>query len=92
MSENSIENRLSRIEQLLIISTKEVLNTREAALLLGISEGRLLHLTSAREIPHYKNGTRNYFRKSELEQAMLGQRIPTNQEISNAAAAYCAAR
>lgn len=49
-----VEERLERIERLLLLGSKEVLNTSEIALLLGISESRVRHLTSAKKIPHYK--------------------------------------
>ena len=40
-----VEERLERIERLLLLGSKEVLNTSEIALLLGISESRVRHLT-----------------------------------------------
>ena len=39
-----VEERLERIERLLLLGSKEVLNTSEIALLLGISESRVRHL------------------------------------------------
>ena len=62
-----VEERLERIERLLLLGSKEVLNTSEIALLLGISESRVRHLTSAKKIPHYKQGNKIYFRKKEIE-------------------------
>lgn len=53
-----VEERLERIERLLLLGSKEVLNTSEIALLLGISESRVRHLTSAKKIPHYKQGNK----------------------------------
>ncbi len=83
-----IEKRLERIERLLVIGTKEVLNTADVALLLDVSESRIRHLTSAREIPYYKQGGRTYFKKSDIEEWQLSQRIPTNQEIKRMATGY----
>lgn len=83
-----IEQRLARIERLLIIGTKEVLTTSDVALLLNVSESRIRHLTSAREIPYYKQGGKTYFKKSEIEEWQLSQRIPTNQEIKRRATTY----
>lgn len=83
-----IEKRLERIERLLVIGTKEVLNTADVALLLDVSESRIRHLTSAREIPYYKQGGRTYFKKSDIEEWQLSQRIPTNQEIKRMATSY----
>lgn len=84
----NIEQRLERIERLLIIGSKEVLTTSDVALLLNISESRVRHLASAREIPYYKQGSRTYFKKSEIEEWQLSQRIPTNKEIKRKATTY----
>lgn len=84
----SIEQRLERIERLLIITSKEVLTTSDMAILLNVSESRIRHLTSAREIPYYKQGGKTYFKKSEIEEWQLSQRIPSNQEIKCKAATY----
>jgi hypothetical protein len=43
----TIAEQLSHIEQLLIISSKAVLNTREVAIMLGVTEDRVRHLVSA---------------------------------------------
>lgn len=77
-----MSEQLDRIEKLLTLSIKNVLNTRECAILLGISEGRVRHLASERKLPHYKRGTKTYFSKSEVEQWMLEKRIPTDEEIN----------
>lgn len=53
-----VEERLERIERLLLLGSKEVLNTSEIALLLGISESRVRHLTSSKKIPHYSRATK----------------------------------
>lgn len=84
----TIEQRLERIERLLIIGSKEVLTTSDVALLLNISESRVRHLASAKEIPYYKQGGRTYFKKSEIEEWQLSQRIPTNKEIKRRATTY----
>lgn len=85
-----IEQRLERIEKLLIVGMKEVLTTSDLALLLNVSSSRIRHLTSAREIPYYKQGCRTYFKKSEIEAWQLSQRIATNEEINSQASTYIA--
>lgn len=80
-----IEQRLERIERLLVIGTKEVLNTGEVALMLNVTPSRIRHLASDREIPHYKQGNKTYFKKSEIEAWQLSHRIATNQEIMSEA-------
>lgn len=84
----STEERLERIERLLLISSKEVLTTSECALMLDISESRLRHLTSEKEIPHYKNGRNLYFKKSEIEQWQTKYKVLTKDEINAQASTY----
>ena len=87
----SIDERLARIEARLAMSVSEVMTVREVALLLGRSESRIRHLVSRREIPHYKNDRGQVtFRKSEIEEWRLGQRVPTNAEIESKAATHIA--
>lgn len=80
--------RLERIERLILLSAKEALTVSEVALMLGISESRVRHLTSEKEIPYYKQGKNTYFKKSEVENWMLKDRIPTNDEIRSKATTY----
>lgn len=82
----SIEERLERMERLLVIGTKNVLNTAEAALMLGVSESRVRHLCCERRLPYYKQCGKTYYRKQEIEDWMLAERIPTDNEISSIAA------
>lgn len=84
----TIDERLERIERLLVVSSKEVLTTADAALMLNVSESRVRHLTSAKEIPYYKQGGRTYFKKSEIEEWQLAQRVPTNEEIRRRGTTY----
>jgi excisionase family DNA binding protein len=83
-----LAERLERIERLVMISSKEAFNVREAALFLGLSESRVRHLVHGRLIPHYKKGANVFFRKSELEDWMLQDRIPTIDEIEQEAYRY----
>ncbi|WP_418176970.1 helix-turn-helix domain-containing protein [Alistipes putredinis] len=83
-----VEERLERIERLLLISSKEALNTSEVALLLDISESRVRHLTCAKKIPHYKQGNKIYFKKKEIEAWQLQSRIQTNDEIKSRGTTY----
>lgn len=84
-----LTERLGRIEKLLLLQSKEVLNVAEAAMILGLSEDRLRHLVSDRKVPHYKSETgRVSFKKSELDTWRLGTRVPTQQEIDTQATTY----
>lgn len=73
--------RLERIERLAALGAKLVLNTDEAAEFLGLSKSRMHHLTSARLIPHYRQGGRLYFRKAELEAWLTAHRVMTETEV-----------
>ena len=83
-----VEERLERIERLLLLGSKEVLNSSEIALLLGITESRVRQLASAKKIPHYKQGNKIYFRKKEIEAWQLQSRVPTDDEIRSRGTTY----
>lgn len=85
-----IEERLERIERLMLLSSKSVLDTSEVALMLNISPSRVRHLVCERNIPHYKQGRLTYFKKSEIEEWLLERKVPTNEEIERKAATYTA--
>lgn len=73
-----------------IFCTKEVLTSDEAARYMGISKSYLYKLTMRQEIPHYKPmGKMVYFNRVELENWIQGNRIATNDEISQQAQTYC---
>ena len=83
-----VNERLARIERLITIGSKNVFTTDEVALLLGISTSRVRHMVCDREIPHYRRGNKVYFKKSEIEDWQLSQRVPTNEEINNKATTH----
>ena len=85
-----VNERLARIERLITIGSKNVFTTDEVALLLGISASRVRHMVCDREIPHYRKGNKVYFKKSEIEDWQLSQRVPTNEEINNKATTHVA--
>ena len=85
-----VNERLARIERLITIGPKNVFTTDEVALLLGISTSRVRHMVCDREIPHYRRGNKVYFKKSEIEDWQLSQRVPTNEEINNKATTHVA--
>lgn len=85
-----VNERLARIERLITIGSKNVFTTDEVALLLGISTSRVRHMVCDREIPHYRRGNKVYFKKSEIEEWQLSQRVPTNEEINNKATTHVA--
>lgn len=83
---DNIKSILERIEKYALLAAKTVLTVKDLALLLGISEDRIRHLVCDKEIPYYKQGTKVYFKKSEIEDWQLAKRIPTIAELKTAAA------
>ncbi len=88
----SIEERLDRIERLVIIGSKEVLNTSEVAMMLDMAVQSVRNLMYNKNIPYYQRGGKAFFKKSEIEAWMLQERIPTNDEIKSQAATYIAVK
>ena len=88
----NLEERLARIEKLLMQERKEVMNVKEVAMLLDLSEDRIRRLVSEKEIPYYKQGKNVHFRRSEVEKWRLVTRIATNDEVRSNAATYVAIR
>ncbi len=83
-----ISNKLDRIEQMAIISSKTVLSLSEAAVFTGYSESHIYNLTSRKAIPHYKKNRKLFFKKSELEDWLLERQVKTDKEIESKAATY----
>ena len=75
-------NRLTNPDYL----NKEILNVSEACKFLDYTRSYLYKLTHLRKIPHYKpNGKKIYFKKSELEELLLRNRVKTDSEIQQEA-------
>lgn len=75
----------------IISCTKEVLTSEEAAAYMGISKSYLYKLTMRREIPHYKpTGKIVYFNRLELEEWLQRNKVRTDEELNQQAAAYIA--
>lgn len=68
---------------------KEVLNFKEACIHIDVSSSHMYKLTSRKKIPHYcPQGGRLYFKRSELDEWLLRNRIGTQDEIEKQAANY----
>jgi len=91
MQEQILE-KLSKIESL--YSQKQeigILSFRDACKYLNLSPSYLYKLTSLRRIPHYKpNGKKVYFKRSDLEDWLLRNRVKTASEIEQEAIDYTA--
>lgn len=85
---NEIKAQLLRIEELTLAGIKAVLNVTEASQFTGISRPQIYRLTSERRIPHYKKNNKLYFKKTELENWMLQNKVETIDEINSRASTY----
>lgn len=85
-----LSDKLDRIESLTLIGAKNILDLDEAVLFTGFSKGHLYRLTSEKRIPHFKKSRKLYFKKTELENWMLEQKILTEDEIQSKASTYVA--
>lgn len=81
-----LDKRLERIERLFIIAFKKALNVADVALLLGVSESRVRHMTSEGTLPYSKPGGKLYFDKDDIERYLLSNRQPSRAEIESIAA------
>jgi excisionase family DNA binding protein len=71
-------------------SDSEFLNITQASEYLFIAIQTIYGLTASRKIPHYKTGKRLYFKRQELDDYILENRIATLEEIENKATEWLA--
>jgi excisionase family DNA binding protein len=89
---DDIAKRLDRLEGMMSLFTKNVLDINEVAAMTGYTVKYLRLLVSKREIPHYRRGNRLYFSNDEIEEWLLSNRIATNDEMNIKAMGYKAGR
>jgi excisionase family DNA binding protein len=83
-----IAQRLDKLEALTALASKEVLDINDTAILTGYSVKYLRLLIAQRDIPHYRRGNRLFFNREEIEDWMMGERVPTNAEMKTKAMGY----
>jgi excisionase family DNA binding protein len=83
-----IAKRLDKLEMLTALSSKDVLDIKDTSMLTGYSVKYLRLLISQRNIPYYRRGNRLYFNRAEVEDWMMGERIPTQEEMNIKAMGY----
>lgn len=67
----------------------EILTVNDLIQLTGFSKSYLYKLTSLGEIPHYKpKGKLLFFKRSEVEEWLLQNRIKSNSELESEAATF----
>lgn len=84
--------RLDKIEKLLAAQSlvlKDVFNFDEGCEYLDLSPSHMYKMTSTGAIPHYKpNGKKIYFKRLELDQWLLRNRVTSTAEIEVKAASF----
>lgn len=86
-----LSSKIERLEKIALLGAKNVLTIDDVALITGFTKGHIYRLTSGQKIPHYKpNGRILYFKKEEIEDWMLQNKIKTTAEIESAATTYTA--
>lgn len=89
--ETIILSKLENIEAMLTehAKRKEVLNFKEAAKHLDISQSHLYKLTCGSKIPHYKpEGKRVYFNRQELDKWLQRNRVKSLEELDQEASTF----
>lgn len=84
----SIMEKVDRLTEIATMGQKSILDLNEAAAYLGYKPSYLYQLTRERTIPYYKPSKKIYFRKSELDEWMLRNRVKSRAEIGDAARWY----
>jgi excisionase family DNA binding protein len=77
---DDIAARLDRLERSAALA-KNVLTIDEVALLTGYTVKYLRLIISQHQLPYYRRGNRLYFCRAEVENWMMAQRIPSNDEL-----------
>jgi len=92
-----ILDKLNYIENLLknvmkndngTVTITEVLNLTQAAEYVSLSKSAIYKKTSERNIPHFKQGKKLYFKRSELDHWLTSMKISTKDEIDQVATDY----
>jgi len=60
----------------------------QAAEYVSLSKSAIYKKTSGRNIPHFKNGKKLFFKRSELDDWLTQNRISTHAEIEQMASEY----
>lgn len=90
MTNEEMTKLADMVARKIMIATKEVLSTDEAAVYTGLSKSHLYKLTMGKEVPYYKPGGKLvYFKRSELDAWLTANRVSTEAEIISAAQRYC---
>jgi len=91
---NAIENRIKSIESKIAVTTNEngssldIMSLNQLCEFYDFGKSYVYKKTSNREIPYYKNGKRLYFKRIEIDEWLLDNRIKTNKDIEREVSTY----
>lgn len=87
---NNIENLLKTVmkKDNGTVAVTEVFNLNQAAEYVSLSKSAIYKKTSERNIPHFKQGKKLFFKRSELNDWLTQNRISTDAEIEQMASEY----
>ena len=82
MSNEEFLAQLQDIRNATLLQNKEIYNTEEACLFLGIKKNSLYNLVKKRKIKFFKSkgGKLTYFNRKDLEKWMTAISFPTKEE------------
>lgn len=84
---NNVLEKLERLEALIkkqYVLSKDILTLGEAAEYMQLSKSALYKLTSSKKIPYYVPGGKIiYFRRIELDDWLVFNRIASTEEVIN---------
>ncbi len=90
MTAEEFDNLALAIGRNVLLAQKEVLTLEEAALYAGVEKSQIYKWTSEKTIPHYKpTGKKCFFKRTELEEWLLRNRVATLDELNDRAQEYC---
>lgn len=88
MKENEIKKQLDRIEAYAALSAKPIYDIDDCVMFTGYKRSHIYALTHTKRIPHYKQGAKVFFKRSELEAWLTSNKVVTEQEAQAKATAY----
>lgn len=84
-----ISEQLDELKNAIRITDKELLNIDELmAYAGGLSRGYVHHLTSTKQIPHYKKNHRLYFDKKEIDEWLRENHVASKRQIEREVEQY----
>ena len=85
MSNEEFLTQLQEIRNATLLQSKDIYNTDEACLFLGVKKSYLYELVRKKKIKHFKSagGKLTYFRRKDLEKWMTAIHVPTSSELKS---------